>query len=549
MQALRDNQCVSPFPRQRAQAGTRPQLQPIPAWSWMLAAVTAVAVTALVVTIWLLAIANGAKPGTDQANARLDAVRTGLAAGAGAGAAVGLMLAFRRQHHQEIATAQTDHDATERRITELYTKAVEQLGNDKAPVRLGGLYALERLSQDNEAQRQTIVNVICAYLRMPFPPQSPASMPTPDPPADANDVRTRPDPISETDDDSWQQEKQVRLTAQRILSDHLRKPDHDQQQQTSHSARRFWDQISLDFTGATLIDFDLAHCMVTGDVVFRGAIFSGTAEFSGATFSGTAEFSGAAFSGTAEFSEATFSGTAWFSGAAFSGTVWFSGAAFTFRGAAFSDAALFRGATFSGTAWFSRATFSDDALFTGATFSDAALFRGAAFSGTAWFNGATFSGTAEFSEATFSGMALFSGAAFSDAALFSEVTFSGTAEFSGADFGGTALFSGAAFSDDAEFSRATFSDDALFSGAAFSGTAEFREATFSGTALFSEAAFSGDVLFRGVTVDQGSDAFDFARAHVHSSEASHVWPTGWHLESDSLGEASIVRSTAPLSPT
>ena len=99
----------------------------------MLAAVIAVAVTAFVVTIWLLAIANGAKPGTDRANARLDAVRTGLAAGAGAGAAVGLMLAFRRQHHQEIATVLTDHDATERRITELYTKAVEQLGNDKAP--------------------------------------------------------------------------------------------------------------------------------------------------------------------------------------------------------------------------------------------------------------------------------------------------------------------------------------------------------------------------------------------------------------------------------
>ena len=73
------------------------------------------------------------QPGTDQANARLDAVRTGLAAGAGAGAAVGLMLAFRRQHHQEIATVLTDLDATERRITELYTKAVEQLGNDKAP--------------------------------------------------------------------------------------------------------------------------------------------------------------------------------------------------------------------------------------------------------------------------------------------------------------------------------------------------------------------------------------------------------------------------------
>ena len=179
-------------------------------------------ITAFVVTTWLLAIASHAKPGTDQANARLDAVRTGLAAGAGAGAAVGLMLAFRRQHHQEIATDLTDRDATERRITELYTKAVEQLGNDKAPVRLGGLYALERLAQDNPAHRQTIVNVICAYLRMPFSPTAPASKPEPEateaPEEPAAETETRTDGTGDT----WQQERQVRLTAQRILAEHLR---------------------------------------------------------------------------------------------------------------------------------------------------------------------------------------------------------------------------------------------------------------------------------------------------------------------------------------
>jgi hypothetical protein len=32
------------------------------------------------------------------------------------------MLAFRRQHHQEIATDLSELDAAERRITELYTK-------------------------------------------------------------------------------------------------------------------------------------------------------------------------------------------------------------------------------------------------------------------------------------------------------------------------------------------------------------------------------------------------------------------------------------------
>ena len=44
---------------------------------------------------------------------------------AGAGAAVALVLGFRRQQHHEAATASTEHDAAERRITELYGKAVD----------------------------------------------------------------------------------------------------------------------------------------------------------------------------------------------------------------------------------------------------------------------------------------------------------------------------------------------------------------------------------------------------------------------------------------
>jgi hypothetical protein len=50
-------------------------------------AVGAVGVVAFVVMTRLLSIAGHAAPGTDRATARLDVVRTGLAEGAGAGAA------------------------------------------------------------------------------------------------------------------------------------------------------------------------------------------------------------------------------------------------------------------------------------------------------------------------------------------------------------------------------------------------------------------------------------------------------------------------------
>jgi hypothetical protein len=58
-------------------------------------------------------------------------------------------------------------DVAARRVTELYTKTVEQLGSDKAAVRHGALYALyapEHVTQDNRSQRQPVVNVLCAYF-------------------------------------------------------------------------------------------------------------------------------------------------------------------------------------------------------------------------------------------------------------------------------------------------------------------------------------------------------------------------------------------------
>ena len=205
----------------------------MPAWAWTLIALTAVLITAWAVTTWLWVVADQARVSADWTSARLEAVRTGLAAGAGAGAAVGLMLAFRRQHHQEIATALTDRDATERRVTELYAKAAELLGSDKAAARLAGLYALERLAQDNPGHRQTIVNVICAYLRMPFtPPAGWSTLPR----AASKVRRQRPKVNPEVFD-----EIQVRLTAESILSSHLRDGRPRGERQRVAADPRFWE--------------------------------------------------------------------------------------------------------------------------------------------------------------------------------------------------------------------------------------------------------------------------------------------------------------------
>jgi len=132
------------------------------------------------------------------------------------------MLGFRRQNHQETATVLSDPHASERLIAELYTTAVGQLSSDKAPVRFGGLCALERIAQDNPSHRQTIVNIICAYLRMPFSPTATASQPEPEAAEGQEEPRTEDETGANGIDDTWQQEREVRLTAQRIRAEHLR---------------------------------------------------------------------------------------------------------------------------------------------------------------------------------------------------------------------------------------------------------------------------------------------------------------------------------------
>jgi hypothetical protein len=65
----------------------------------------------------------------------------------------------------------------EGQITERFTRAIDQLGNDKGQldVTLGGLYALERVAKDSPADRATIAEVLTAYVRghAPWPPPAP----------------------------------------------------------------------------------------------------------------------------------------------------------------------------------------------------------------------------------------------------------------------------------------------------------------------------------------------------------------------------------------
>jgi uncharacterized protein YjbI with pentapeptide repeats len=50
-------------------------------------------------------------------------------------------------------------------VTERYTNAIEQLGSEKLDVRIGGIYALERIARDSARDHPTVMEVLSAFVR------------------------------------------------------------------------------------------------------------------------------------------------------------------------------------------------------------------------------------------------------------------------------------------------------------------------------------------------------------------------------------------------
>ncbi|MDD7936749.1 pentapeptide repeat-containing protein [Actinomycetospora straminea] len=62
-------------------------------------------------------------------------------------------------------TAKTFEVTEQGHLTDRYTKAIGQLGDEQLDVRLGGIYALERLAIDSERDHPTVVEVLSAFVR------------------------------------------------------------------------------------------------------------------------------------------------------------------------------------------------------------------------------------------------------------------------------------------------------------------------------------------------------------------------------------------------
>ena len=249
-----------------------------------------------------------------------------------------------------------------------YTTAIEQLSNDKASIRLGGIYSLVGLAdewladeiaipniEERRKEGQVIINNLCAYIRSPFLLAERAEQLDKDYTKDLQNDFDGDKEKFDADKRSFAQEKaaleeerQIRLSIIKEMREHLH----------NYEELAPWSCFDYDFSNAHFFYFtNFTRSRFDGSLNFTGAKFTQNTDFFGVEFTGYASFFGAKFTGYASFSEVEFTQNTDFSGVEFTGYA-------NFFGAKFTQDANFSGAEFTGYAYFSEATFQSKPIFT-----------------------------------------------------------------------------------------------------------------------------------------------------------------------------------------
>jgi hypothetical protein len=197
------------------------------------------------------------------------------------GAAIGASVTLRQvqaTRDQITETATASHNqlklSEQGQLTDRYTKAIDQLDEKKAlAVRLGGLYALERIARDSPDDRATIAEVLCAYAR---------TAPRPKPPARrANDAAP---PVADAASAGTSAAEPPSLLT-------VRAPD---VQAAVTILGRWWERLGERPPVLDLHNADLQGAVLTG-AQLQGAVLTG-AQLQGAVLSG-AQLQGARLTG------------------------------------------------------------------------------------------------------------------------------------------------------------------------------------------------------------------------------------------------------------
>lgn len=180
---------------------------------------------------------------TDQTT--LEVIRLAFYAVAGIGGVIALTVAYRKQRLNE---AEVEGERA-KLFNERFAAAADQLASERAANRLAGVYAMAALADEWDSGRQTCVNVLCAYMRMPY--ESPPR-------------RAEREAAGMEEFRTVLEERLVRKTVLSVITERLRlKP----------VPGRTWHECTFDFTGATIDEGNFNRTQFLGTVSFEHARF------------------------------------------------------------------------------------------------------------------------------------------------------------------------------------------------------------------------------------------------------------------------------------
>ena len=345
---------------------------------------------------------------------------------------------------------------------ERYAKAVEQLGDEKAPVRMGGVYTLvglvddwleeKSLSDDERLKEgQAIINNLCAYIRSPFTLVSYYD--------ELSQASPTPEGIYKDKEEEFYADKAV-LESEADVRLGIIKEIHDHIQASRENNWGPWSNFEYNFSGSVFFyPVELTNSYYKKPVNFSGSHYYKKVDFSGSTYEKDATFSNSNFrstyEGEANFSSSTYEGWADFTGSTYEGWA-------DFTGSTYEGWADFYGSTYEGRAYFYDSTYEGRAYFYDSTYESGADFYGSTYEDGAYFTGSTYEDGADFTGSTYKGRAYFTGSTYEDGADFTGSTYKGRAYFTGSTYEGGAYFTGSTYNDVADFSGSIFYQKVYF---------------------------------------------------------------------------------------
>ena len=406
---------------------------------------------------------------------------------------------------------------------ERYTKAIEQLGDEKAPIRMGGVYTLvglvdEWLEEENlpEAERlkegQVIINNLCAYIRSPFTLAS------------HYDELSQANPASEGIYKDKEQEfyaDKATLDSEADVRLGIIKEIHDRLQGSGKNTPGAWSDFEYDFSGSTFFyPIDLTNSYYAKPINFSGSTYKSGAYFTDSTYQGWAYFTDSTYEGEAYFSGSTYQGWAYFTDSTYKDVADFHGSTYQgragFGGSTYQDSADFGGSTYKGWANFTDSTYKSWANFSGSTYQGRAGFGGSIYRGSANFSQSTYKKQAIFNSSTYQSEAYFNGSIYRGSADFSDTTYRGSADFNGSIYQGSADFFNSIYESWADFSdstyqnwvslcESTYSKQVNFGGSTYQDSVFLSDSTYQGRADFGGSTYQDSVLLGGSTYQDSAD--------------------------------------------